>query len=89
VGRLMYIDEFKDDYLLSTTWLYYNGDKLRECTFNNWVPEGEDRYYYTGGLLRRISSYKDGMYHGKTEYFDISGNSIALLEFNKGKVIDK
>jgi antitoxin component YwqK of YwqJK toxin-antitoxin module len=65
--------------------LYDNGQVAIEGKVVNGLREGEWKWYYPTGKLKRTSIYKKGKKNGKTVYYWPNGNKRAEIYFYEDK----
>lgn len=70
-------------------WEYWhsNGKKAREGEFVEGKPNGAHKYWYENGNLRAIGNWKNGVYDGKWEMYQLNKEKIIQI-YKNGNLIE-
>ena len=81
------IDENKGDSC--TRGFYENGKIEYEFCLENFVLNGEARYYFPSGKLKSITHYRDGLLHGDGYYYQEDGTLDKYIFYHEDEPVYK
>jgi TonB family protein len=66
------------------TWYYPDGNKKKECFFENNKLVGEYKVWYTNKNLKQLSIYKNGLLKGISKTWSETGKIQKYVEYKEG-----
>ncbi len=76
----------KNEYIKNGTFIYKLGNKIIErANYINGKLDGLYERFYINGIHYEKTYYKDGIYHGTSEFwYDITGKKMKIMNFENG-----
>ncbi len=66
-----------------------NNNLIYQGYFINGLKDGEWKYWSGEGIILRSETWKNGIRHGRSFYYDPSGNMISEIKYRNGKLKEK